>query len=80
MPRVDKRLSRPGPEPPRLSLRPGTTPVLFTPRDVQLGLGDRARGSMVVLSAASPSTDTWFRFDADIDFTTTMPADQQPHA
>jgi hypothetical protein len=45
---------------------------------VQLGLSDRARGSLVVLSAASPSTDNWFRFDADIDFTTTMPADQQP--
>ena len=60
------------------SLRPGTTPVLFTPRDVQLGLGDRARGSLVVLSAASPLTDNWFRFEPDIDFTTTMPADQQP--
>jgi hypothetical protein len=33
---------------------------------------------MVVLSAASPTTDNWFRFDAAIDFTTTMPADQQP--
>jgi hypothetical protein len=74
-PRVDKR-------PPRntisASLLPGTTPVLFTPRDVQLGLADRSRGSLVVLSAASPSADNWFRFDADIDFATTMPADQQP--
>ena len=59
-------------------LRSGTTPVLFTPRDVQLGLGDRARGSMVVVSAASPLSDTWFRFDPEVDFTTCMPADQQP--
>jgi hypothetical protein len=33
---------------------------------------------MVVLSAASPTTDNWFRFEPDIDFTTTMPAEQQP--
>jgi len=59
-------------------LKSGTTPVLFTPKDVQLGLGDRARGSMVVVSAASPLADAWFRFDPDIDFTTCMPADQQP--
>ena len=59
-------------------LQSGTTPVIFTPRDVQLGLGERARGSMVVVSAASPLADTWFRFDPSIDFATTMPADQQP--
>ena len=60
------------------ALRAGTTPVVFTPRDVQLGLGDRARGSMVVVSAASPQADSWFRFDPDIDFATVMPADQDP--
>ena len=59
-------------------LRSGTTPVLFTPRDVQLGLGDRARGSMVVVSAASPQADAWFRFDPGVDFTTAMPPDQRP--
>lgn len=59
-------------------LQSGTTPVVFTPRDVQLGLGERARGSMVVVSSASPLSDTWFRFDPSVDFTTTMPADQQP--
>jgi uncharacterized protein (DUF58 family) len=59
-------------------LRSGTTPVLFTPRDVQLGLGEKARGSMVVVSAASPLAEAWFRFDPSVDFTTCMPADQQP--
>ena len=59
-------------------IQSGTTPVIFTPRDVQMGLGERARGSMVVVSAASPVSDTWFRFDPSIDFTSTMPADQQP--
>jgi len=52
--------------------------VLFTPRDVQLGLGDRARGSMVVVSAASPLSESWFRFDDDVDFTTSMPPEQRP--
>lgn len=60
-------------------LRSGTTPVLFTPRDLQLGLGDRARGTMVVVSAASPLAENWFRFDPDVDFSTCMPADQQPN-
>jgi hypothetical protein len=59
-------------------LQSGTTPVIFTARDVQLGLGDRARGTMVVVSAASPLAEGWFRFDPDVDFTTCMPADQQP--
>ena len=59
-------------------LKSGTTPVLFTPRDVQLGLGERARGSMVIVSAASPLSDNWFRFDPSVDFATCMPADQQP--
>lgn len=59
-------------------LQSGTTPVLFTPRDVQLGLGDRARGAMVVVSAASPLADAWFRFEPNIDFATCMPVEQQP--
>jgi uncharacterized protein (DUF58 family) len=59
-------------------LQSGTTPVIFTPRDVQLGLGERARGTMVVVSAASPLSEGWFRFAPDIDFTTCMPLDQQP--
>ena len=59
-------------------LKTGTTPVVFTPRDVQLGLGERARGSMIVVSAATPLAESWFRFDPDIDFTACMPADQQP--
>jgi uncharacterized protein (DUF58 family) len=56
----------------------GTTTVLFTPRDVQLGLGDRARGSMLVVSAASPLAETSFRFPPEVDFSTSMPPDQRP--
>jgi uncharacterized protein (DUF58 family) len=59
-------------------LKPGTTAVLATPRDVQVGLADRVRGAMVVVSAASTMADAWFRFDPAVDFATCMPADQQP--
>ena len=59
-------------------LKPGTTAVLVTPRDVQVGLAERVKGAMVVVSAASPMSDVWFRFDRNIDFSTCMPADQQP--
>jgi uncharacterized protein (DUF58 family) len=59
-------------------LKPGTTPVLVTPRDVHVGLADRVRGTLVVVSAASPMADTWFRFDPGIDFSTCMPVEQQP--
>ena len=59
-------------------VKSGTTPVLFTPLDVQLGLGDRARGAMVVVSAVSPAAENWFRFPPEIDFATTMPPDQRP--
>ena len=59
-------------------LKSRTTPVLFTPRDVQLGLGDRARGAMVVVSSASPMAESMFRFPEEIDFATTMPPDQRP--
>jgi uncharacterized protein (DUF58 family) len=59
-------------------LKPGTTAVLVTPRDVQLGLAERVRGAMVVVSAASQHTEHWFRFAPHIDFATCMPADQQP--
>jgi uncharacterized protein (DUF58 family) len=59
-------------------LKAGTTAVLVTPRDVQAGLAERTRGGMVVVSAASAAADAWFRFAADVDFATCMPADQQP--
>jgi uncharacterized protein (DUF58 family) len=59
-------------------LKPGTTAVVVTPRDVQLGLAERVRGAMVVVSAASPLAEHWFRFHPGVDFATCMPANQQP--
>jgi uncharacterized protein (DUF58 family) len=46
----------------------GTTFVLFTPRDIQLGLGDSARGSLFVISPANSASERWFKFDKKIDF------------
>jgi uncharacterized protein (DUF58 family) len=59
-------------------LKPGTTPVLLTPRDVQLGLAERVRGSLVVVSSVSETANAWFNFAPWINFSTCMPADQQP--
>lgn len=59
-------------------LRTGTTPVLFTPRDVQVGIVDDSRGGMIVVPADSPRAKGFFRFEPEVDFITCMPADQQP--
>jgi uncharacterized protein (DUF58 family) len=58
-------------------LKSGTTPVLFTPRDVQMGLHEEARGGMLIVSAVSDNSIAWFHFEPGIDFQTCMPADQQ---
>jgi uncharacterized protein (DUF58 family) len=59
-------------------LKSGTTAVLLTPRDVQLGLSETRRGGMLVLSANSPLADRLFEFDPNIDFSRCMPPEQQP--
>ncbi len=55
----------------------GTTAVLVTPHDVQLSLGDSARGGLVVLSSGAAQVAKWFTFEKTVDFTRCMPADQQ---
>jgi hypothetical protein len=59
-------------------LKSGTTAVLLTPDDQPAGYEDRGRGGMLVLPAAAPATEAWFRFDPAIDFATCMPVEQQP--
>ena len=54
----------------------GATPVLVTPREIQVGLGEQVRSSLVVLSAAQ--SEKWFSFDPGIDFSRSMPWNQQP--
>lgn len=59
-------------------LHSGTTPVLFTPRDVQIGVLENGRGGMLVIPAGSPRARAWFTFHNEIDFGTCMPPDQAP--
>ena len=54
----------------------GATPVLVTPRDIQVGLGEQVRSSLVVLSSAQ--SEKWFTFDPGVDFSRSMPWNQQP--
>lgn len=58
-----------------LSFEP-VTPVLFTPRSMQMGLGERVRGGMIVVSVDSDEARDWFRFDSSMDFARCMPAEQ----
>jgi uncharacterized protein (DUF58 family) len=59
-------------------LRTGTTPVLFTSSDVQLGILDHGRSGMIVIPAGSARATSWFKFAAGIDFNNCMPPDQVP--
>lgn len=59
-------------------LRSGSTAILLSPRNVQVGLSERLRGSMLVISAASAAADRWFRFDDNVDFARCMPVEQDP--
>jgi uncharacterized protein (DUF58 family) len=56
----------------------GATPILLTPRDIQVGLTDQSRTNLVVVSAASAQAERWFSFDTGIDFSRAMPWNQQP--
>jgi uncharacterized protein (DUF58 family) len=59
-------------------LHAGTTPVLFTPRDIQIGTHENGRGGMLVIPAGSPRARAWFTFPQGVDFGTSMPPDQAP--
>jgi uncharacterized protein (DUF58 family) len=54
----------------------GVTPVLLTPREYIIGLGDRS--GLVVVSSSTDPTRRWVRFADSIDFSRCMPADHEP--
>ena len=56
----------------------GATPVLVSPREFQSGLTDPGRSNLIVVSAVSPQSQEWFTFDSGINFSTSMPWNQQP--
>jgi len=55
----------------------GTTLVLITSRNVELGLNEKLRGGMVVISSASPVSRGLFKFNSDIRFDRCSPPDQE---
>jgi hypothetical protein len=60
-------------------LESGTTPVLFSPREGQVSSIGRGTG-IVIVPARSTKADAWFRFNGNVDFLASVPADQQPEA
>ncbi|HTW94230.1 MAG TPA: DUF58 domain-containing protein [Tepidisphaeraceae bacterium] len=54
----------------------GVTGILFTRRNLRLGLADEARGSLLIICADSRVADQWFSFDSTVDFAHCMPLDQ----
>lgn len=56
----------------------GVTPVLVTPNEYSVGLGDHLRSGLVVVSASGEMGRRWVRFTDTVDFSRCMPADQEP--
>jgi uncharacterized protein (DUF58 family) len=54
-------------------MKTGTTPVLFTLRDLPVSLRDHLRTGLVVVSSVNPQSRSWFTFDPKIDFSVAMP-------
>jgi uncharacterized protein (DUF58 family) len=61
-------------------LKTGTTAILLTPHDLQVGLLERSRGGMLVISAMHSSAESWFKYEPSIDFSSTRPMDDQSTA
>jgi uncharacterized protein (DUF58 family) len=56
----------------------GTTAILFTPREMQIGLSERNRGALLVFTSDPAGSRGLFRFTDEVDFATCMPVEQQP--
>jgi uncharacterized protein (DUF58 family) len=54
----------------------GVSPVLFTPRPMQVSLRESARGGMIIVPVESEQARSWFHFDPAVDFARCMPAEQ----
>jgi uncharacterized protein (DUF58 family) len=57
-------------------LSEGVTSVMFTPRSVQPTLAGQARGTMLSVAVNSEQARSWFKFDASVDFSRSIPAQQ----
>jgi uncharacterized protein (DUF58 family) len=56
---------------------PGTTLMLLTGRNLELGLNDKLRGNMVVVSAANAASRGWFKFNPEVRFDRCWPPEQE---
>ena len=57
------------------TLKTGVTPVLATPRNIQMGMLDEQRAGMVVISSNRAAPRQYFQFPASIDFENCSPLD-----
>jgi uncharacterized protein (DUF58 family) len=55
----------------------GVTPVLLTPGETRAGMGE-PRSGVIIISAVSPQSTQWFKFDKTVDFSESMPWNQRP--
>ena len=55
----------------------GTTLMILTGRNLELGLNDKLRGSMVVVSAANAGSRSWFKFNPEVQFDRCWPPEQE---
>jgi uncharacterized protein (DUF58 family) len=60
-------------------MREGVTPMLFTPRNLQQGLGEVSRTPLISVWSEGEQAASWFKFDPSIDFSRSMPAGDDPH-
>jgi uncharacterized protein (DUF58 family) len=58
-----------------MALEPVTS-VLFTPRPMQMGFGQRVRGRTIIVPVESEQAQAWFGFDPSVDFVRCIPANQ----
>ena len=49
------------------------TTILFTPQSVEVGLSQRVRGALLVITADSPEAASYFKFHPSIDFYASAP-------
>ncbi len=61
----------------RDALESNTTPVLLTPSDISIGLAEKMRTGMLVISDKQDRAKQWFTFDPSIDFEHSMPEEQE---
>jgi uncharacterized protein (DUF58 family) len=62
----------------RESAERGVTPVLVTPHEYSVGLGEHLRSGLVVVPASGEISRRWVRFADTVDFTRCMPVEQEP--